>query len=35
MKALAFIERTCRWLAPMSDAWLNAHNPQRADRLKA
>ncbi len=35
MRALTFIDRTCRWLTPMTDAWLNANNPQRADRLKA
>jgi hypothetical protein len=35
MKALAFIERTCKWLSPMTDGWLNANNPQRAERLKA
>lgn len=35
MRALTFIDKTCRWLTPMSDAWLNANNPQRAERLKA
>ncbi|MEZ5937788.1 MAG: hypothetical protein R3C52_06165 [Hyphomonadaceae bacterium] len=31
----AFVERVNRWLTPMADAWLNANNPQRAERLKA
>ena len=35
MKALVFIDSACRWLTPMTDAWLNANNPQRAERLKA
>jgi hypothetical protein len=35
MKALVFIDGACRWMTPMTDAWLNAYNPQRADRLKA
>ncbi|MBI1359913.1 MAG: hypothetical protein GC155_06465 [Alphaproteobacteria bacterium] len=35
MKVLTFIDNACRWLTPMTDAWLNANNPQRADRLKA
>ena len=35
MKALVFIDNACRWLTPMTDAWLNANNPQRTDRLKA
>ena len=35
MKALVFIDNACRWLAPMTDAWLNANNPQRAEQLKA
>jgi hypothetical protein len=35
MKALVFIDHACRWMTPMTDAWLNANNPQRADRLKA
>jgi hypothetical protein len=35
MKALVFIDNTRRWLAPMTDAWLNANNPQRSERLKA
>jgi hypothetical protein len=35
MKALVFIDAACRWMTPMTDAWLNANNPQRSDRLKA
>ncbi len=35
MAALTFIDRACRWMTPMTDAWLNANNPQRAARLKA
>lgn len=35
MKALVFVDNACRWLTPMTDAWLNANNPQRAERLKA
>ena len=35
MKALVFIDNACRWLTPMTDAWLNANNPQRTERLKA
>jgi hypothetical protein len=35
MKALVFIDNARRWLAPMTDAWLNANNPQRSERLKA
>ena len=35
MKALVFIDSACRWMTPMTDAWLNAHNPHRAERLKA
>ncbi len=35
MKALVFIDNACRWMTPMTDAWLNANNPQRAERLKA
>lgn len=35
MKALVFIDDARRWMTPMTDAWLNANNPQRADRLKA
>lgn len=35
MKALVFVDSACRWLTPMTDAWLNANNPQRAERLKA
>lgn len=35
MKALLFIDSACRWMTPMTDAWLNANNPQRAERLKA
>lgn len=35
VKALSFIDRTCRWMTPMTDAWLNANNPQRAERLRA
>lgn len=35
MKALVFIDNACRWLTPMTDAWLNANNPQRAEHLKA
>ena len=35
MKALVFIDNACRWPTPMTDAWLNANNPQRTERLKA
>jgi len=35
MKALVFIDNACRWMTPMTDAWLNANNPQRTERLKA
>lgn len=35
MKALVFIDSASRWMTPMTDAWLNANNPQRAERLKA
>lgn len=35
MKALVFIDSACNWLTPMTDAWLNANNPQRTERLKA
>jgi hypothetical protein len=35
MKALVFIDAACRWMTPMTDGWLNANNPQRAERLKA
>ena len=35
MKALVFVDNACRWMTPMSDAWLNANNPQRSERLKA
>jgi hypothetical protein len=35
MKVLTFIDAACRWMTPMTDAWLNANNPQRAERLKA
>jgi hypothetical protein len=35
MKALVFIDAACRWMTPMTDAWLNANNPQRTERLKA
>jgi hypothetical protein len=35
MKALTFIDASCRWMTPMTDAWLNANNPQRAERLRA
>jgi hypothetical protein len=35
IKALTFIDSACRWLTPMTDAWLNANNPQRAERLRA
>jgi hypothetical protein len=35
LKALTFIDSACRWLTPMTDAWLNANNPQRSERLKA
>jgi hypothetical protein len=34
-RAISFIERTCQWLTPMTDSWLNANNPQRLERLKA
>lgn len=35
LKALTFVDAACRWMTPMTDAWLNANNPQRSDRLKA
>ncbi|MEQ1779967.1 MAG: hypothetical protein ABMA14_01305 [Hyphomonadaceae bacterium] len=35
MKALVFVDAACRWMTPLTDAWLNANNPQRAERLKA
>ena len=35
MKALVFIDAACKWLTPLTDAWLNANNPQRTERLKA
>jgi hypothetical protein len=35
IKALSFIDDACRWMTPLTDAWLNANNPQRADRLRA
>ncbi len=35
MKALVFVDAACRWMTPLTDSWLNANNPQRADRLKA
>jgi hypothetical protein len=35
MKALVFIDSACRWMTPMTDAWLNTNNPRRAERLKA
>jgi hypothetical protein len=35
LKALTFIDSACRWMTPMTDAWLNANNPQRLERLKA
>lgn len=33
--AQGFVEASLRWLGPMTEAWLNAHNPQRLERLKA
>jgi hypothetical protein len=35
MKALVFIDAACRWMTPMTDAWLNANNPHRMERLRA
>lgn len=35
MKALVFIDSACKWMTPLTDAWLNSNNPQRAERLKA
>lgn len=35
LRALTFVDNACRWMTPMTDGWLNANNPQRADRLKA
>jgi hypothetical protein len=35
VRALAQIEHACRWMTPMTDAWLNANNPQRAEQLRA
>ncbi len=35
MKALTFIDDACRWMTPLTDAWLNSNNPQRAERLRA
>jgi hypothetical protein len=35
LRVLTFIDSACRWMTPMTDAWLNANNPQRAERLKA
>jgi hypothetical protein len=35
VRGLAQIEHACRWMTPMTDAWLNANNPQRAVHLRA
>ncbi len=35
LKALTFIDNACRWMTPMTDAWLNAHNPKRTERMRA
>lgn len=35
IQALTFIDDACRWMTPLTDAWLNANNPQRAERLRA
>jgi hypothetical protein len=35
MRGLTFIDAACRWMTPLTDAWLNANNPQRAERLRA
>lgn len=35
MAALTFIDSACRWMTPMTDAWLNANNPARTKRMKA
>lgn len=35
LRTLTFIDSACRWMTPMTDAWLNAHNPKRLERLKA
>jgi hypothetical protein len=35
VRALAMIEHACRWMAPQTDAWLNANNPQRVEHLRA
>lgn len=35
IKSLTFIDGAVKWLTPMTDSWLNAHNPQRLERLKA
>lgn len=34
LEVMAFFDRVCRWLTPMADAWLDANNPQRTERLK-
>jgi hypothetical protein len=35
LKALTFVDSACRWMTPMTDSWLNANNPKRAERMKA
>jgi hypothetical protein len=35
LKTLMFIDSASRWMSPLTDAWLNANNPQRRERLKA
>lgn len=35
LRALQIIDAAARWLTPMTDAWLNANNPQRAEHLRA
>jgi hypothetical protein len=35
MTVLKFIDASCKWLTPKTDAWLNAHNPRRQERLPA
>ncbi|MBU6319567.1 MAG: hypothetical protein KGS00_07920 [Alphaproteobacteria bacterium] len=35
LRVLTFIDSASRWMSPLTDAWLNANNPQRRERLKA
>jgi len=35
LAVLKFIDASCKWLTPKTDAWLNAHNPRRLERLTA